>query len=107
MRMTRLLTIGLAALVTVTLTAQQAPAPAKPAPAPPHPKLDQNKKDVVLEVDGMKEDLQRMNDMVFSFAEPGFQEFETSKYLTGILKQNGFTVQEAVSGIRSEEHTSK
>ena len=34
--------------------------------------------------------------MVFSFAEPGFQEFETSKYLVGILKQNGFTVQEGV-----------
>ena len=40
------------------------------------------------------ENIQKMNDMVFSFAEPGFQEFETSKYLTGILKQNGFTIQE-------------
>ena len=33
-----------------------------------------------------------MNDMVFSFGELGFQEFETSKYLTGILEKNGFTV---------------
>src|SRR6476646_2280296 len=47
----------------------------------------------------MGENIQKMNDMVFSFAEPGFQEFETSKYLVGILKQNGFTVQEGVSGI--------
>ena len=99
MRVTRLLTIGLAAVVTVTLTAQQAPAPAKPAPAAPNPKLDQNKKDVVLEVDGMKEDLQRMNDMVFSFAEPGFQEFETSKYLTGILEKNGFKIERNLAGI--------
>ena len=36
---------------------------------------------------------------MFSFAEPGFQEFETSKYLVGVLKQNGFTVQEGISGI--------
>ena len=47
----------------------------------------------------MGENIQKMNDMVFSFAEPGFQEFETSKYLVGILKQNGFTVQEGVAGI--------
>jgi len=33
-----------------------------------------------------------------SFAEPGFQEFETSKYLTDILKQNGFTVEHGVAG---------
>ena len=40
-----------------------------------------------------------MNDMVFSFGELGFQEFETSKYLTGILKKNGFTVEAGVAGI--------
>jgi aminobenzoyl-glutamate utilization protein B len=33
-----------------------------------------------------------MVDMVFSFGELGFQEIETSKYLTGILERNGFTV---------------
>ncbi len=37
--------------------------------------------------------------MVFSFGELGFQEFETSKYLTTILKQNGFTIQEGIAGI--------
>ena len=47
----------------------------------------------------MGENIQKMNDMVFSFAEPGFQEFETSKYLTTILKQNGFTIQEGIAGI--------
>src|SRR4051794_15817570 len=43
--------------------------------------------------------IQRMNDQVFSFGELGFQEFETTKYLTGILKQNGFTVEENLAGI--------
>ena len=40
-----------------------------------------------------------MNDTVFSFAELGFQEFETSKYLTDILRKNGFTIQENLAGI--------
>jgi aminobenzoyl-glutamate utilization protein B len=42
---------------------------------------------------------QQMIDMVFSFGELGFQEFETQKYLTGILKQNGFTIETGVAGI--------
>ena len=47
----------------------------------------------------MREDIARMNDQVFSFAELGFQEFETSKYLTDILRKNGFTIQENLAGI--------
>ncbi|WP_420387572.1 amidohydrolase [Roseivirga sp.] len=42
---------------------------------------------------------QVMIDKVFSFAELGFQEYESSKYLTGILKDNGFEIVESVSGI--------
>jgi len=99
MRSSLLLRIAAALAVTVSLAA----APVqndKPAPKPaPNPKLDQYKKDVSQEVDGMREDIQRMNDQVFSFGELGFQEFETSKYLTGILKKNGFTVQENLAGI--------
>src|SRR5262249_36362964 len=51
------------------------------------------------EVGGMAELAQQMNDMVFSFGELGFQEFETSKYLTSILEKNGFTVQHGLAGI--------
>jgi aminobenzoyl-glutamate utilization protein B len=40
-----------------------------------------------------------MVDQVFSFGELGFQEFETSKYLTGILRKNGFRIDESVAGI--------
>ncbi|MDF2157321.1 amidohydrolase [Algoriphagus sp. CAU 1675] len=42
---------------------------------------------------------QVMVDKIFSFAELGFQEFESSKYLTGILEQNGFTIEMGISGI--------
>src|SRR5215831_5139590 len=65
----------------------------------PNPQADRYKADVALEVDGMKENIQQWNDTVFSFAEPGFQEFETSKFLTGILKQNGFRIQENLAGM--------
>jgi aminobenzoyl-glutamate utilization protein B len=43
--------------------------------------------------------VQEMVDSVFSFAEPGFQEFKTSEYLTGILKKNGFMITTGVAGI--------
>jgi aminobenzoyl-glutamate utilization protein B len=42
---------------------------------------------------------QQMNDMVFSFGEIGFQEFETQKYLGRVLRENGFTVEDGVAGI--------
>ena len=101
MRVARLLTIVCATVVTVSLTAaQQPPPPAAAAPAPaPNPRLDQYKRDVGLEVDGMQENIQKMNDMVFSFAEPGFQEFETSKYLTDLLEKNGFKIERSYAGV--------
>src|SRR5690349_16662033 len=40
-----------------------------------------------------------MVDQIFSFAELGFQETETSRYLIDLLKKNGFTVREGVAGI--------
>jgi len=103
MRVSRLMTIALAVAVTVSLSAsgqQPPPAGSGQAPKPPaNPRLEQYKRDVGLEVDGMREEIQRMNDQVFSFGELGFQEFETMKYLTGILKKNGFTIQENLAGI--------
>ncbi|MEQ8425436.1 MAG: amidohydrolase, partial [Cyclobacteriaceae bacterium] len=44
---------------------------------------------------------QVMVDKVFSFSELGFQEFETAKYITGILKENGFTIETGIAGIPS------
>ncbi len=43
--------------------------------------------------------VQEMVDSIFSFAEPGFQEFKTSEYITGILKANGFTIKMGIAGI--------
>ena len=42
---------------------------------------------------------QIMVDKVFSFAELGFQEEESSKYLTAILEENGFEIEYGISGI--------
>jgi len=107
MRVSRPLLIAFTAAITVSLTAAPQPPAATTAQATPpstssgqaNPKLDQYKRNVGLEVDSMQENIQKWNDSVFSFAEPGFQEFETSKYLTGILKQNGFSIQENLAGI--------
>jgi len=62
-------------------------------------KLATLKKEVKTKIDANAKMAQVMVDKVFSFAELGFQEEETSKYLTGILKENGFTVEEGISGI--------
>src|SRR5262245_24749450 len=62
-------------------------------------RITQLKTEAAAEVDKLKDFSQQMVDQVFSFAELGFQEFETSKYLTGILRKNGFTVEEGIAGI--------
>jgi aminobenzoyl-glutamate utilization protein B len=88
-----------ALIVTVSLHAAQAPQAPAAAAASASPQLAQYKQNVGLEVDAMGENIQKMNDTVFSFAELGFQEFETTKYLTGILEQNGFKIERGVAGI--------
>src|ERR1700689_732876 len=57
------------------------------------------KADLVGQIDGMKKQAQVMVDTVFSFGELGFQEFETSKYLSGILEKEGFKVERGIAGI--------
>jgi len=42
---------------------------------------------------------QVMIDKIFSFAELGFQEYESSAYLTAVLEQAGFTIEKGISGI--------
>src|SRR5512132_4057336 len=100
MRLPRFTNAVIVSLLSVAPLAQQPPdKQASAAQSSPNPRLDQYKRDVGLEVDGLGEMVQRMNDQVFSFAELGFQEFETTKYLTGILRQNGFSIQENLAGI--------
>jgi aminobenzoyl-glutamate utilization protein B len=57
------------------------------------------KEEAVEKIDGQAKMAQVMVDKVFSFAELGFQEFETSKYLTSILEENGFEIEHGISGI--------
>ena len=62
-------------------------------------RADALKKELAQKVDSRAKLAQEMVDSVFSFGELGFQEIETSKYLTGILEKNGFKVERGVSGI--------
>jgi aminobenzoyl-glutamate utilization protein B len=57
------------------------------------------KQQILKEVDGNAKLVQVMVDTLYSFGELGFQEFETSKYLTGLLETNGFKVERGISGI--------
>jgi len=62
-------------------------------------RLDALKQEAAAEVDKMQTLTQQMVDQIFSYSELGFQEYETSKYVTAILEKNGFRVQSGVAGI--------
>ena len=70
-----------------------------PAHTQTAPKLDELKREAIAEVDGLCVLTQQMVDQIFSFSELGFQEYETSKYITGILEKNGFKVDRGVVGM--------
>ncbi|MDH3651433.1 MAG: peptidase dimerization domain-containing protein [Saprospiraceae bacterium] len=57
------------------------------------------KQQVIDRIDSDAKLAQVMVDKVFSFAELGFQEVETSKYLTDILAENGFDIEFGISGV--------
>ena len=62
-------------------------------------KVDALKKEVADKVESKSKMAQVMVDKIFSFAELGFQEVETSKYITDILKENGFDIEYGISGV--------
>tara|TARA_B100000579_G_scaffold251718_1_gene207084 strand:+ start:90 stop:1688 length:1599 start_codon:yes stop_codon:yes gene_type:complete len=62
-------------------------------------KIANLKQEVSRLVEDDKKATQVMVDKVFSFAELGFQEFETSGYLTQILEKNGFEITYGISGV--------
>ena len=76
-----------ALLLPAILSAQQAPS------------LPALKQEAVAEVDKLETLTQQMVDEIFSFSELGFQEVETSRYVTGILEKNGFKIERGVAGI--------
>lgn len=66
---------------------------------PDQQRIDKLKAEAVAEVEKLAPLGQQINDMLFSFAELGFQEFETLNYLTSLLEKNGFKVQRGIAGV--------
>jgi aminobenzoyl-glutamate utilization protein B len=93
----------LSALLPRGGAAQRPPRPvARPAAAAADPaaaRLDALKADLAREVEARRRLTQQIVDQLYSFGELGFQEVETSRYLTGVLRDSGFAVQEGVAGI--------
>jgi aminobenzoyl-glutamate utilization protein B len=83
-----LLAVVLLAMMTADARAQRADA-----------RIERLKAEALEKVDARAKLVQEIVDMLFSFGELGMQEFETSKYLTGLLEQNGFAVERGVAGI--------
>jgi aminobenzoyl-glutamate utilization protein B len=65
--------------------------------ARPDPRLERFKTEALTKVEAKAKMIQEIVDMLFSFGELGMQEFETSKYLTGLLEQNGFSIERGVA----------
>ncbi len=87
-------------LLGLVLKVDPVVAQVKTANAPPvDPRLERLKKEALAAVDARGKQVQEIIDQVFSFGELGMQEFETSKYLTGILEQNGFRIERGVAGM--------
>jgi aminobenzoyl-glutamate utilization protein B len=67
--------------------------------AAPVDKLELLKREVIEKIDKNQKLTQEINDMLFSFGELGFQETETSNYLTNLLAKNGFTIEKGIANI--------
>src|SRR5690606_38593273 len=61
--------------------------------------LDRLKQEITAGVDSRSKLAQEINDSIFSFGELAFHEFETSKYITKILEENGFEIEREVAGL--------
>jgi aminobenzoyl-glutamate utilization protein B len=92
---------AMAGLALVALLLSGSPPLAQDTTRPKHDigRIEKFKAVVVDGVEKRRKLAQVMNDTVFSFGELAYQEFETSKYLTGLLEKNGFSVERGVAGI--------
>ncbi len=71
-------------------------------PPPAHAQNLEGLKDEVLGmVEARAKQVQEIVDMLFSFSELGMQEFETQRYLTGMLEEAGFDIELGVAGMPS------
>ena len=62
-------------------------------------KIEELKKEAADKIGEQEKLAQVMVDKIFSFAELGFQEIESSKYLTDQLKDAGFKIEYGISGV--------
>ncbi len=69
------------------------------APLGAQPDLAALKREAAERVRARAKLTQEMVDSIYSFSELGFQEFETSAYITGILEKEGFRVTREVAGM--------
>ena len=70
-----------------------------PKLTPEQARLEKLKQEAVAGVEKRAELGQQINDMLFSFSELGFQEFESSRYLTELLQKNGFTIERGIANM--------
>jgi aminobenzoyl-glutamate utilization protein B len=89
------------ALVMLAATAAALPSAAQQTARKPvvDPRLERLKAEALTKVAARADLVQQIIDHVFSFGELGMQEFETSKYLTGVLEQHGFKVERGTAGM--------
>jgi aminobenzoyl-glutamate utilization protein B len=93
------MSIAMMALIVSALAGSAPSAQPAPAASDTAARIEQFKATVTGGVDARRKLAQVMNDTVFSFGELAYQEVETSKYLTGVLEQNGFTVERGIAGM--------
>ena len=87
------------AALLLALALAPAPRPAQAQAPMDSARLAALKAEAITKVDARAKMIQEMIDQVFSYGELGMQEFETSKFLSGILEQNGFKVERGTAGM--------
>ena len=65
------------------------------------PRLESLKDEALEKVQDRAKLVQEIIDHLYSFGELGMQEFETQRYLTGLLEENGFDIELGVAGMPS------
>jgi aminobenzoyl-glutamate utilization protein B len=65
------------------------------------PRLESLKEEALQKVQDNAKLVQEIIDHLFSFGELGMQEFETQRYLTGLLRDHGFSIELGVAGMPS------
>jgi aminobenzoyl-glutamate utilization protein B len=97
-RLSRFLLVAAILPLPINLAAQGNRAATTATPRP-DPRLERLKAEALTKIEERAKMVQEIVDMLFSFGELGFQEHETSQYLTGLLEQHGFSVERGVAGM--------